>query len=256
MGFRLHEQINIMTESNSPIVTKSASSQEPAFTRGYFNSEQLDDLLEAVDVLAAARLYQEELNLQDITADYINGFESAIGEARTRSTQAGTGTDTVKTATSESAKAAATLHTALQKIQSSAKQKHRMLAEDGDPATNFHLDGYLIGVRLNASRALLLQSAETLLSRAAADDLPGFRTPDRLATVRVLLEAYKAVVGDQHFAASRKELARLDRDELVHIINTRRLAIQHAADAGWPRGEENNRPIRKLFRIPLNRTLN
>ena len=42
------------------------------------------------------------------------------------------------------------LAAALQKIQSSAKQKHKMLDEDGDPATNFPTDGYLIGTRLDA----------------------------------------------------------------------------------------------------------
>ncbi len=40
---------------------------------------------------------------------------------------------------------------------------------------------------------------------------------------------------------------------MIHVINTRRSAVQHAADAIWPATVEATRPIRKTFSIPLTR---
>lgn len=54
-------------------------------------------------------------------------------------------------------------------------------------------------------------------------------------------------------ATRDKQLTRLDRDSLLHLINTRRFAIQHAADSIWPATEEPTRPIRKTLPIPQNR---
>ena len=42
---------------------------------------------------------------------------------------------------------------------------------------------------------------------------------------------------------------------LLHILNTRRASIQHAADAIWPHSQEANRPIRKTFGLPLTRAM-
>ncbi|MEY4570232.1 MAG: hypothetical protein RLZZ398_1671 [Verrucomicrobiota bacterium] len=60
------------------------------------------------------------------------------------------------------------LAAALQKIQSSAKQKHKMLDEDGAPATNFSTDGYLIGTRLDARLSVTISrnTGRFLKSRA------------------------------------------------------------------------------------------
>jgi hypothetical protein len=45
------------------------------------------------------------------------------------------------------------------------------------------------------------------------------------------------------------------RDKLIKTINTRRSAIQHAADAIWPYSEEENAAQRKAFELPQNRPL-
>ena len=66
-----------------------------------------------------------------------------------------------------------------------------MLAEDDDDSTNFATDGYLIGTRLNISRALLLQNATTLQGKAAADALPGFGTPASLQIIADAIAAYR-----------------------------------------------------------------
>jgi hypothetical protein len=195
------------------------------------------------------------LDEQDITTLYLDGFDAAVKEARKRASETARAREDAMAATELTGQAATALLTALQKIQSAAKQKHKMLDEDGDPATNFPTDGYLIGTRLNASRAVLLQSSDTLIARAKADSLPGFKTPEKIDAVGTLLAAYRGNSGDQQQSAKDKELARLDRDELLHVLNTRRSAIQHAADAVWPYSEETNRPVRKTCGLPLTRPM-
>jgi hypothetical protein len=47
-------------------------------TRGYFNQAQIDDLELADTVIAAARGHAAEMEEQDITAAWLDGFESSI----------------------------------------------------------------------------------------------------------------------------------------------------------------------------------
>ena len=47
-----------------------------------------------------------------------------------------------------------------------------------------------------------------------------------------------------------------ERDDLIHRINARRLAIQHAVDALHPYTEEASAPIRKIFKLSLDRPFN
>ncbi len=223
--------------------------------RGYFNQTQLDDLAVAETIAAAAAANAAALDEQDITATYVEGFTAVIDESHLRITESAKSQEDSKAATELAAEDAAKLHTALQQVQSSAKQKHKMLDEDGDPATNFPTDGYLIGTRLNASRAVLLQSGDTLVLRAKADSLPGFKTPEKIAVVETLLATYRTHSGEKQEIQKNKELAHLTRDELIHVLNTRRSSIQHAADALWPWSLEANRPVRKTFALPLTRPL-
>lgn len=238
-------------QPSSPAVSTPAEPQ----TRGYFNQNQLEDIDLAESVHAAARQNADAMEEQDVTAAWLDGFAAALLEARSRANDATLGRESAKQSTAAAEKAARDLAAALQKIQSAAKQKHKMLAEDGDPATNFPLDGYLIGTRLNANRATLTQSATALIARASADSLPGFKTPDKTAAVQALLTAYSATESGQQETTRDKELTRIDRDSLIHLINTRRSAVQHAADALWPAADEAHRPIRKTFSIPLTRAL-
>jgi hypothetical protein len=224
-------------------------------TRGYFNQGQLEDLDLAESILAAARAHSTEMTERDITAEWLDRLAAVIAEARQRSSGTGHGTSGSKNATTATEGAAKNLVTALKQIQSAAKQKHRMLAEDDDPETNFPTDGYLISRRLDASRALLLQNAAALIARAKADSLPGFRTPASIAAIETLLNKYRATEDNQQDVTLTKELSRISRDTLIDSINHRRSAIQHAADAAWPPAMEQNRPTRKIFSLPPNRSL-
>lgn len=244
-----------MADTITPDMPDANAPEEPTRTRGYFNQEQLDEIDLAASVLAAARAYPAELAEQDMTDEYLDTVAATIEEGRSRAAESGQQVGEAKQATAAATKAARALATGLRRIQAAAKQKHQMLAADGDPTTNFPLDGYLIGTRITASRATLIQSAATLIGRAKQDSLPGLKTPEKIAVIEALQSAYLGEESDQAEAGKQKELARLDRDDLVDLIHLQRASIQHAADAIWPHTEPNHRPIRKTFAIPLGRSM-
>ena len=223
--------------------------------RGYFNQAQLDDIETAENVLAAAQDHAEDLAGRQITADYLAGFATAIGQARTKTSETGQAADNTGAATLNAAGAERDLVVALQGVQSAAKQKHRMLDEDDDPATNFSTDCYLIGQRLNPNRAALLQNADTLIAKARADDLPGYAAAG-IKTVTDALDAYKKAGTSQQSGEEDRGTDIAQRDALIKKINVRRMAIQHAADALWPYTAKTTRPIRKAFQLPLSRGFN
>lgn len=232
-----------------------APADKAARERAYFNQVQLEDLETAENVQAAARSHVAALADQDIDAAYLDGLTALTVEARHRIAEAAGNGDASEAATAEAREVEKALVQGLQRIQSAAKQKHKMLAEDDDPETNFPLDGYLIGLRLNPSRTLLLQNAETLIGKARADSPPGFKTAAKNAMVEALLTAYRSAESGQGKATEDKGLSRVSRDALVQKINTRRSALQHAADVLWPYTQEANRPIRKTFELPLGRPI-
>jgi len=244
-----------METNTTTTPTATLPQTETSRPRSYFNQGQLEDIKLAESVLDAATANAQAVADRDIDAAFLGGYSEVISEARSRSSRSLEEVSDSEQATLESNKTAANLHTALQAIQSAAKQKHKMLATDGDPETNFPTDGYLIGARLNGSRANLLQSADTLIARAKSDSLPGYKTPAQIAAVENLLEKYRDDKSAQQESNRSKEISRLTRDDLMSTLNIRRSAIQHAADALWPWSVESNRPTRKTFGLPLTRPM-
>ncbi|MBE2286698.1 MAG: hypothetical protein IAE77_24795 [Prosthecobacter sp.] len=239
----------------APENPSSPPATSAAHERGYFNQAQLEDIETAGDLLAAASGHAAELTEQDIDDAYLNGLTVLTVETRRRIAEAAGNGDASEAATAEARAAEKVLFQGLQHIQSAARQKHKMLAEDDDPETNSPLDGYLIGLRPNPSRTLLLQTAEMLIGKAKADSLPGFKTAARVASMEALLTAYRSAESGQGQATEDKGLNRVSRDALVQKINTRRSAVQHTADVLWPYTQETSRPIRKTFKLPLGRPM-
>ena len=148
------------------------------------------------------------------------------------------------------------LITALQGIPAAARQRHRKLAEDDNPATDFATDRYLIGQRLNPNRATLLQNAAALSGKATTDALPGYKTPKSLAAIGKAIGDYQSATATQAERELDAENDRIARDNLVCKINARRMAIQHAADALWTYTDPDNTPTRKAFQLPPDRPFN
>ena len=118
------------------------------------------------------------LGSKDITADYMAGLETAITAARGKMASTGQANSGQQPATLNAENAERALITILHAVQAAAKQKHQMLAEDDDVATNFSTAGYLIGERLNPNRQTFLQNAAAMHGKAAVDQLPGYKTAD------------------------------------------------------------------------------
>lgn len=230
----------------------------PATSRGYFNAAQIEDIGIAEDLIPAARdtAHQARLALRDITEAYIAGLEGFIGQARAKMAATGQANDGQQPAALNADGAERNLLTALQGIQSAAKQRERMEQEDDDPDTNFKAEGYLIGRRLNPKRATLLQNADTLLGKVRTDHLPGYKTPQSITDIEKVIADYKAATATQKEKDEESEQDRIARDALIKKINARRMAIQHAADALWPYTDPNHRPTRKRFKLPLDRPFN
>jgi hypothetical protein len=245
-----------MPENTTPAPPAETATPQPATGRGYFNKDQLEDITLAETVHSAAEANAATLASRDVDTAFLTRLGALAAEARRRYATAAGEADDLAESTLQASAAATALYTALQAIQSAAKQKNRMLAIDGDPATNFPTDGYLMHTRINQNRAVLLQSAETLIARATEDSLPGYKTPEAIQTVKNLLDAYRQDKAGQQESTRTKELARLDRDSLIDQLNLHRSAVQHAADALWPWSAETSRPTRKTFALPLTRPLN
>ena len=155
------------TPASQPGPNPPAPHKQP---RGFFNQAQLEDIKLAEDILIPAQdaKHQPALIKEEIKAEYIAGLAAAVKEARQKTTESGQAGSGKRAATLNADGAERALITLLQGIQSAAKQKHRMLAEDDEPTTNFSTDGCLIGLSLNPNRASLLPNADTLLARPAA----------------------------------------------------------------------------------------
>ena len=226
--------------------------------RGYFNQAQIEDLGIAEAILPASRKdsHKAPLATRDIDAAFLTGLQDAIAQARQKMADTGQANSGQQPASLNADDAERALLTVLQAIQAAAKQKRRMQEEDDNPATNFATDGYLIGQRLNPNRGGLLQNAATLQGNAATDALPGFKTPESLKTIADAIAAYKAATATQQEAEEEAGQDRIARDKLIKKINSRRLAIQHAADALWPYTAEDHAPARRAFKLPPDRPFN
>lgn len=244
-----------MPDSSSSSTSSSTAAQTKP--KGYFNKAQLEDIALAEEILPPVSDPDRAAAFagKDITAAYIAGLAEAVAQARLKTATTGQNADQGRAATLNASDAERELLTVLQSIQSAAKQKHRMLAEDDDDSTDFPTDGYLIGQRLNANRALLLQNAATLKGKAESDSLPGYKTPASLLAIANAIATYKAATADQAEVDREAGEDRIARDKLIKKINARRTAIQHAADSLWPYTDEDNAPLRGLFHLPRSRPL-
>ncbi len=240
---------------DAPTTPPPAPKTQP---HGYFNAAQVEDIQAAEDIATAAAEDDAKTPLatRDITEAYVAGLSGFIVQARAKMAETGQANDGQQPATLNADEAERALITVLQGIQSAAKQRERMEQEDDDPATNFKAEGYLIGQRLNKNRALLLQNADTLLGKAKTDNLPGYKTPETIAAIEKAIGDYRKATATQQEQDEEAAQDRIARDALVKKINARRMSIQHAADALWPYTDEASRPVRKRFKLPLDRPFN
>ncbi len=242
---------------NDPAGLDAAQPNPHEQPHGFFNQAQLSDIYTAEDILATAAntAHAARLAACGIPEDYVAGLATAVRQAREKTTATGQARQVKLTATLNAKGPQRALITTLQGIQSAAKQKERMDEEDDDPATHFSADGYLSGQRLNPNRATLLQNADSLLTQAKTDALPGFDAA-AAAAVQNAINAYRDSKEEQAGKEEVAENERVVRDAVVKKINSRRMAIQHAADRAYPYTDDANAPARRAFKLPTDRPFN
>lgn len=235
--------------------TSTPSPDKHPAPHSYFNRAQLEDLDLADEIYRQAikAPYDTALASRDLDQPWFVAYGQAIADARTKTTATGQSGENRKAAAVNAGDNERNLLRQLQSIQSAARQKHRMLDLDDDPTTNFPLDGYLIGQRLNTSRAALLQNAASLIAKAEADRLPGYRTAEALAAVRVPLQTYTQAETHQATTMETAGADRAARDKLIRNLNTRRQAVQCAIDGLYSYLDDANAVTRRAFKLQPNR---
>jgi hypothetical protein len=138
-----------------------------------------------------------------------------------------------------------TLTQCLRELQNAGRQAH-------GPYASEKLQGYLVGERIADNRAMLDQSAQTILRQANADRPPGVDT-EILSRVEAERAALQQEVETQRTALTQAQNERAARNAMVESIKQRCCKIQLAADRAWPYGEAGHAAARRDFRLPATR---
>ena len=133
---------------------------------------------------------------------------------------------------------------AIQEVQAAAKQKYACTVPD-------QLPNYYVGQKLNASRALLEQYSEAILTQLATDTLPGI-TAAKVTALGDLRDAWITDNQTQGDAQSDATDERTDLTALVKTATDARITIQYADDAEYPYTTKANAAARKEFQLPAN----
>jgi len=215
--------------------------------RSLFNKRQIAEMnkagLIAVQALKPAHINQ--LAEQGKGPAFINALVAKILSAGTKGTGAVSSDAEGKSATVSAKAAKKTLLMRLGQIQSKAK-----LAFQYDNPER--LRAYLVGQRIGASRALLEQSAQTILEKAN-EDRPGGINTDFITAGQVERTTYKGTKTSQRDKKAQARAERIARNDFIKSIQRDRVELQLAADAAWPAGVPANAAVRVLFYLQPNR---
>ena len=211
---------------------------------GAFNKKQLGQiaLLEVLIPLCRAPDASPALGEREITPAFLTAAENRVQSARTISTTAVNCTVQGKAATLEAGDAETALMETLRIAQNAARLKY----EQTDPV---QLERYLVGERIDQSRPILEQSAQTIINNTNADRPPTIDTGFIVAATGKLT-AYTNTPTPQAAEKAAAKQARADRDMLVADIIKDRQKIQMAAESAWPCTNPDNAGMRLKFRLP------
>lgn len=133
----------------------------------------------------------------------------------------------------------------LRDMQGAAKQSW----EKSNP---LKLKEYLVGERIEKSRATLEESAGIIIAKANADRPAGVDTSFIIKS-QGDLTLYNQEQTKQESEQSSAHGTRAQRNALLAVIMSDCRAIQIAADRAWPFSNKANSGIRKEFLLPLDR---
>jgi len=236
--------------SSSPNANPNAgNAAERSPIRLKLNRRQLEALALAEVICRNAQkpAYAPTLSNHGITAAFVTQLLTDATATRTETTDAVVSTGDGEAATASQSTKKQTLLRRLRRIQSAAKQKYLYV----DPQ---RLADFLVGQPIGQSRAILMQASDTIISAGHSQGLPGLDTSfyDAATNDRT---AYVDAKQPQLDEKAQAQQARADVKSFVESVSHRRRQIQQAVDTAWPPGVDANVEVRKLFRIPLDRSI-
>lgn len=230
-----------------PPATATAAKTKPA--RSELNQSLIKELTLAGQIAGTTEKdgYAALLAEEGIDATFLTNLRGKIGEAEDLLNGATGKRADQKSTTQREEKLKRALLAKLKVIQTRAKRKYR----PGNPLR----EKFFIGERLESSRTLLENGAQSIVKTLASDPLPGMKPAEAIALQEALRD-YRAVqtdqTGDQSEAATRRAALEAKVKEVADL----RREIQYAVDAVWPAEDKANAGIRVEFQIPPNRALN
>jgi len=216
---------------------------------GDVSQQTLADLKLAEDVSAAARAadHKPKLDAEQLPATAATDLTALAKAARDLVG------DIVK---AKKAKLAATqaeqavhkpLMDALRDIQQRAKGKF----PTGDPKRA----AYCINKpNFGDDRESLEQDAKNIIDSGEADALRAL-TPEKIAAARAALGAWVKADQAQHKAEEDQGKLLDQLDAKMVDVNAKRREIQLAADTAWPHTDTSSAPVRRAFKLPVNKPI-
>ena len=249
----------IMPDSNAatPLPDPNAGGNQPNLNvvpdaapeqhQGRQSKEVAEALTYATDVCVSAKRpeYAPELLKRGIGAPFVAALEADIALASGKTTAALQSDSDRKQATLTEESAEKSLVKNLQVIQSAARTQFL-------PEQPAKLDAYLVGEKLDTSRALLNENAKTLIGRAEADR-PAALDTNFIVQTEDSRQKFLKEEDNQSTGGGAGKLNRKQREELVKSITGRRKKIQYAADTLWPYFNAGSAAARVKFKLPENR---
>ncbi len=147
--------------------------------------------------------------------------------------------------TADEATAKAALMENLRQIQSAARAAY------GDTQPE-RVHNYLVGNVIDANRATLESSAQTIVGQASADR-PGEINTEFITDTTDKRTGYVNTKAGQQSDLGTGKQQRLLRNQSMASIRARRKKVQRAADAAWPHTNPANAKARTVFRLPAKR---
>ena len=185
------------------------------------------------------------LEAKGITNSFLAGLDAKLQTLLQKSSSAVDFTVGKESATLTESHAKTVLLADLRDMQGAAKQSW----EKSNP---LKLKEYLVGERIEQSRATLEESAGIIIAKANADRPAGVDTSFIIKS-QGDLTVYNQEQTKQESEQSSAHGMRAQRDSLLAVIMSDCRAIQIAADRAWPFSNKANSGIRKEFLLPLGR---
>lgn len=236
-----------MTENSAPL-PPTPTPETPKRTHGLINKKLASEIAIATEIATTAAKpdYAARLATEGINAAFLADLNAKIADATDLATNALAKRAGKQSDTQAEDQLMADLVERICVIQTRAKRKYA----PGDPLRA----NYLLGKRIDTSRALLEASAQTILKSLATDTLPGGKPAD-VASLAGALKAYQGVQSIQSGEQANATSARLDYATTAKEVATMRRQIQYAVDALWPAKNPSNAGVRVAFKLTPNRSL-